>query len=76
MWIQFQAALATARKGQKWLDTLITLSKRNDSWSQELGLALFLLIDRFQARMALGILLDRRAALARSGPQGGARKLK
>jgi hypothetical protein len=46
MWVQYQAARDRAPAGEDWLKTLIKLSENTDSWSQEEGLALFLLIDR------------------------------
>jgi hypothetical protein len=46
MWTQFQITRDRAPRGEDWLKTLVTLSARHDSWSQEEGLALFLLIDR------------------------------
>lgn len=46
MWAQFKTARDRAPKDEEWLKTLITLAQRSDSWSQEEGLGLFLLIER------------------------------
>jgi hypothetical protein len=46
MWAQYRTARERAPAGEDWAKTLITLSERTDAWSQEEGLALFLLIER------------------------------
>jgi hypothetical protein len=46
MLAQYKTARDRAPKGEDWLKTLITLAQRTDSWSQETGLGLFLLIER------------------------------
>jgi hypothetical protein len=46
MWVQYRTARDRAPAGEDWVRTLIKLSERSDAWSQEEGLALFLLIDR------------------------------
>jgi len=46
MWVHYQMARDRAPKGQDWRQTLASLAERTDAWSQEEGLALFLLIDR------------------------------
>jgi hypothetical protein len=55
MWVQFRTARARASADEDWMQTLVTLSARHDAWSQEHGLALVLLLDRFvpgwQARL-------------------------
>jgi hypothetical protein len=48
MWVQFHSARELAPPGEPWFDTLIQLSRQTGAWSQEEGLALFLLMERFQ----------------------------
>lgn len=47
MWVQFRHAVRVAPPNQPAMQTLVNLAQRTDSWSQSLGLGLFLLIDRF-----------------------------
>ena len=49
MFVQFQHARRAA-SSQAWQQTLGVLMQRTDSWSQTEGLALFLLIDRFDRK--------------------------
>jgi hypothetical protein len=46
MWVQYRVARDRAPTSQPWQQTLISLAQYTDSWSQEEGLSLFLLIDR------------------------------
>lgn len=46
MWVQYRTARERAPAGEEWLRTISVLSARHSAWSQEEGLALFLLIDR------------------------------
>ena len=48
MWAQFEATKRGAPKGEPWQQTLAMLMNRTASWSQGEGLALFVLLDRFQ----------------------------
>jgi hypothetical protein len=46
-WVLYRNALRKAPPGQPWQQTLVDAASATDSWSQSLGLGLFLLIDRF-----------------------------
>ena len=46
LWVHYRTARERAPSEEDWLKTFITLSERSDAWSQEEGLALFVLIDR------------------------------
>ncbi|MBD2703515.1 hypothetical protein IC229_22915 [Spirosoma sp. BT702] len=46
MWVQYQVTMANAPRDQPAHQTLYWLVQRTDSWVQEEGLVLFLLIDR------------------------------
>lgn len=46
-WAHYRHALRMAPPGQPWRQTVFALAVATDSWSQNLGIGLFLLIDRF-----------------------------
>lgn len=46
MWVQYRTALERAPQGEDHLKTLLKMMEAADSWSQEEGLGLFLLLDR------------------------------
>jgi hypothetical protein len=46
MWVHYRTARERASSGEDWLKTFIMLSERSDAWSQEDGLALFVVIER------------------------------
>jgi hypothetical protein len=46
-WVLYRHAVRKAPPGQPWQETLVDVARSMDSWSQSLGLGLFLLMDRF-----------------------------
>jgi hypothetical protein len=81
MWAQYRTARNRAPADEDWIRTLTTLMERQDAWSQQEGLGLFLLIDRlvpgWQQRFlaadfpspftVLRDTIEQRAAIHRSG---------